>query len=353
MAEAPGKEEDRLGTQLVGPSGQRLRESLDRIGIDLDEDCWKINAVNCHSGQTPTDRQVEQCRPTVLRAIRELDPATIVLLGERAVKSVIGHLWKSDVGAIGRWVGWRIPSRKPNAWICPTWHPSYLLRQKSPVTDVLFDEHLEAAFHSLGPPWGEPPDWIRDVRVIHDKTMAVEAIREAAKSAVGPVAFDYETNALKPEADGAEIVCCSVAYRTGEDGVKAIAYPFTGPAREATAEILFSDIPKVAANLKFEERWTKKVFGRGVRNWHWDTMVASHVLDNRPGITGLKFQSFVRFGQPEYNAKVAPYLKADGGMTRNRIHMVNGDDLLLYNGMDSLLELRLAESQRREMGIES
>jgi len=101
-----------------------------------------------------------------------------------------------------------------------------------------------------------------------------------------------------------------------------------------------------------EERWTLKKFGHGATNWGWDTMLASHCLDNRPGICSLKFQSLVRLGVPSYNDKIEPYLVNQKG-PYNRIHEIDMKDLLLYGGIDSVLEYRLAMKQRHDMGYES
>ena len=79
-------------------------------------------------------------------------------------------------------------------------------------------------------------------------------------------------------------------------------------------------------------------------------MQAAHVLDNRPGITGLKFQAYVNMGQPPYDDKVGSYLKSAGSSIPNRIHEVDPKELLLYGGLDSLLEFRLAKIQMRRMG---
>ena len=46
-AEQPGNVEDEEGKQLVGPSGQRIRDTLEEFDIDLDRDCVKTNSLDC------------------------------------------------------------------------------------------------------------------------------------------------------------------------------------------------------------------------------------------------------------------------------------------------------------------
>jgi len=305
VAEAPGSIEDDEGVQLVGKAGQRFRDELDKIGVDLDEDCWKTNAVICRPPSNEiVDTYIECCRPNLDRTIEELKPETIVLLGGSAVKSLITEDWSRDLGPVGRWVGWRIPSQRLNAWVCPTWHSSYIMREekKNKVVSVIFLRHLKEAFDLVGSPWEEVPDWKKEVEIYECPETASEIIQlEGNRSK--QIAFDYETDRLKPDGKDARIVSCSICF----DGRRTIAYPWESPAREATGSLLRSEVRKIGSNIKFEERWTKAEFGYGVRSWDHDCMQAAHVLDNRQGITSAKFQAYVRLGFPSWDERIGPY----------------------------------------------
>jgi len=161
------------------------------------------------------------------------------------------------------------------------------------------------------------------------------------------MAFDYETTGLKPDRPEQQIVSCSFCL----DGYETWACRIDKKSHAALSKVLLSLLPKIAANMKFEERWTRAKLGHGVANWDWDTMVAAHVLDNRPGITSLKFQAYVQFGIGEYDSTVAPYLRSDSSNGLNRIREVPIQDLLLYNGLDSLIEFKLAEKQKGLMQV--
>ena len=121
VGEAPGAVEDEQGKPFVGESGQLLRETLERLDVNVDRDCWVTNSLICRppKNRTPTDKEIDYCRPNLINTIEEVQPKTIVLLGAVPVKSLIGWLWREQVGALGRWIGWRIPCQKLNAWICP------------------------------------------------------------------------------------------------------------------------------------------------------------------------------------------------------------------------------------------
>ncbi|RJQ26111.1 hypothetical protein C4577_04215 [Candidatus Parcubacteria bacterium] len=358
VGEAPGKDEDNEGAPFVGISGQYLRNALVEIGIDPEGDCWITNAVICRphtdkdKNRTPTDKEVQYCRPNLFNDIARLQPNVVIVLGAVAVQSLIGGIWKEEASeAIGKWVGWQIPNHKPNMWICPSWHPSYLLRSNGdPVLARCFKQHLENAFTLKEKPWKEsPPDYKKKVKVVVEPEKAAEIIYEIIRKKPKLAAFDYETTTLKPDGPKSEIDCCSIS-----DGEITVAYPWYGPTIKATEEFLFDkEIGKIAANMKFESRWTMKQFGKKIRNLVWDTMIAAHVLDNRSGICGLKFQSYVLLGQPSYDDHISPFLRSvkQGCNEVNRVKEIGLKQRLLYCGLDSLLEITIARIQMKKMGI--
>ena len=97
VGEAPGRSEDedweRKGykepTQFIGDAGALFRLKLQPYGLDLDEDFWKINASNCRppGNRKPTRKELKFCRFMLDKAIRELKPESIWLLGGAAVES--------------------------------------------------------------------------------------------------------------------------------------------------------------------------------------------------------------------------------------------------------------------------
>ncbi len=345
VAEAPGKEEDARNTQLVGKAGQRLRQVLRKLGVDLDKDCIKTNAVICRppDNETPENDQIVACRPNLLKTIQKNNPNVIILLGGTAVQSLLDDVWKEGAGTIGRWAGFCIPCQKPNAWIVPTYHPSYLERKSNKALDRLFKEHLKLAISQCRvKPWAEPPKYKEQIEIIARPSKAAKIIREMERRG-GPCAFDYEGTCLKPEWPGAEIVSCSVCWK----GKKTIAFPWEREAIDAMDSFLKTkNTSKIASNIKFEDRWTRAKLGHPVRNWLWDTMLAAHVLDSRKGITSIKFQSFILLGADAYDEHIRKYLTNSKGHL-NRIKELNLKDLLLYNGLDSLLEYLVAEKQMK------
>lgn len=349
--------EDDRGVQLIGESGQLLRRVCANLGVDLDEDCWKTNACCCRppGNVTPTSRQIEACRPQVFSAIERLRPKTVVLLGASAVESVVGAEYQEDRNySSSRWRGWRIPSPVCNAMLCPTYHPSFVLRmarkceykRERNVSEVLFQRDLELAFAEPRRPPGAV-DWRKRVALASasEAVCALEGLSEYD----GLVAFDYETTGLKPHRAGHRIVCCSLSWKPRS----AIAFMLDAKVKPALRRFLKGAARKVAANLQFEDEWSRVALGVEVRNWHHDTMLAAHVLDNRKGaVCGLKFQAYVNFGEGGYTEGVGALKGKRKGSPNdfNNIGSIPEDELLLYCGMDSMFEWMLAARQLRQLG---
>lgn len=348
VAEAPGADEDKRNTQLIGEAGQKLRSMLRKIGVRLDRDCWKTNACICRppKNRTPTDKELEACRPFLIKTIEEVKPNVIILLGGVAVDTLLGAIWGEATESLARWVGEQIPCRTLNAWICPTYHPSYLLRAKNPAAERLTLKHLKRAFSHKRRPYKKVIDLRKRVILERNpKHVAKWLLRDAHCGHF--MTFDYETNMLKPDSDKAEIVTCSVTF----DGMKVMAFPWLGEARDAMLQMLQSKWKKVAANIKFEDRWTREVEETKVKMWYWDTVLAAHQFNYQPGASGTKFQAFVKLGLPIYDTKLENMLKAKSSNEPNRIREVDLDDVLMYNGLDSLVEHRVAIKQLEQFGL--
>lgn len=346
VGEAPGEEEDRLKKHFLGHAGKTLKRVLRKYGVDIDNDCWRTNAVICRrpKDEAPDDKVIGFCRPNLLKTIKKLKPNVIILLGKTAIKSLIPVISKSDCDIVDRWAGYYIPCRKPNAWIIATFHPSHVLKENNPVVTRIFQTHLkEAVKRSKKKPWEVVPDYKSQIEIIMNPAQAAKELK-FIHSFGGPIAFDYEANCLKPYIPGAKIITCSVCC----DDTYAIAYPWKNEAIEATSLLLKSSLPKIAANLKFENTWTNVILKHRVKNWLWDTMIAAHVLNNSSKITGLTFQSFALLGMENYESHIKPFLKQIGKNKLNRIHEIDLKDLLLYNGLDSLMEFQIAQIQMKQ-----
>jgi uracil-DNA glycosylase family 4 len=134
IGDAPSKIDDDRGKPWQDKTGRLLQKTLKDMGIDLFKDCLSVNACFCSpldkrgEERTPTNYEVDSCRRHLLKIIQEHQPQLIILLGPMSVYSLLGHRWERSLGGIMKWRGWTIPDRDFKAWICPTFHPSYVSR---------------------------------------------------------------------------------------------------------------------------------------------------------------------------------------------------------------------------------
>lgn len=366
LAEAPGAQEDLQGIQLVGDAGQLLRDELKKLKLDLDRDFWKTNSICCRpststgANRTPTKTELKYCKPLVDKTIRELNPKMIWLLGGKAIESFYDGRFSKL--AITRWRKLCIPDRKTGAWIIPMFHPSYINRNE-------YDENLKATF-KRDLKWAascinkKPFTW-RDEReeviCLYDFDEIIETLEGVLTQADRQkiqLYIDYETNALKPQWPGAKIA--TISFCTGPDK-PAIAFPYQysdyfSPKQQMSIKALWrricqhQQISFLAHNMKFEDGWTRQIFGVRPYSWQWDTMIAAHILDNRSNFSGLKFQSYINFGLEPYNKEIDKYLKAKSGHF-NSVDKAPLDQLLLYNGLDTKMGMKLYEVQQKQFTL--
>lgn len=351
VGEAPGAQEDASGKVFVGRAGQRLRQAVEAVGYELN-DHTITNTIICRPPENKMRPEYAAwCRPALLKTIRKVKPNVIVPLGSFAFQAAMQDIHAHFTGGVDKWRGFVIPSLEWNAWVCPTYHPSYVLRsEKDEVLGVLFESDLRAACRMEAVPFDgfETLANLKSrVELVVKPSAAVARLKDLAGRS-GVLVFDYETNALKPEGPDRRILSCSFCL----DGDDTWACLVDDSVLQALSPVLRNPkLRKVASNLKFEERWTLAALGHGVEGWAWDTMLAAHILDNRGGISSVKFQALIHLGLWGWEVPMKPYL--DKGRDLNRLAHMPLPELLLYNGLDSLIEYRVMEAQRKQMGRRS
>jgi uracil-DNA glycosylase family 4 len=96
IGKMPGRDEERTGRNLVGPSGQLLKDTLDKYAI-YDYGSWYV--TNLMRFPHPTPEQglglaaywIKDCRPLLWQEIRLVRPDYILCLGSEAAKEVLGE----------------------------------------------------------------------------------------------------------------------------------------------------------------------------------------------------------------------------------------------------------------------
>jgi hypothetical protein len=331
-------------------------------------------------------------------------PTVIIALGGSATASLLGYRWKHDTDlSVGRWRGLRIPDRDLGAWICPTFHPSYVEREekRNPAVWAIWERDLARALELVGKPLpGDPEPEVKILtsprlvvrelkRMIPKKTLALsedssmppyiglkpgtrkwwncwvehpelqpDMIRYRESGGLGGarvrsarLAIDFETTGLKPYMAHHRIVSCSLSLSPHE----AVAWMWRDMDTESLD--LFSELmqspylDKIAGNIKFEQVWTRQFLDYEIAPWWWDTVIAAKTLDNRPGNSSVKFQVYSLLGVIDYDSHIRPFLQATDSNALNNIHKVPEKDLLHYNGLDAAYEFGICLKQREVMGL--
>ena len=358
VAEAPGEKEDERGTQLIGPAGQLLNSTLSQMGIDLHEDCRKINAVNCRppKNRTPTHTEVECCRPMVWEELRQHPPHTIILLGNAAIASYFGHVLKCKPGGVNKWRGVIVPDHTNKTWVMGTFHPSYLLRNSTDkALNTIWVSDLQRALKNHASPLVFE-DVEGRVRRLTSAEKTVQFLSWLKKKKPAAISLDWETTGKKPHAKGHRIVSGAIAWSRNHC-VSFLMHPNIVPALRAV--LTDPDIKIIAHNASFEMTWCKVTLGFWPLKVHWDTMLNAHLLDCREKSTGLKHQVYINYGVSDYDT-MGPYkrgllVKEQGANAFNRfaeeqtLEKIRWE-LLLYGGLDALYTWRLAEDQAKQFG---
>jgi uracil-DNA glycosylase family 4 len=346
IGSAPERSDDRQGKPFQSANAMFLMEVLANLGVNMFDDCLLYYAHHCYNPDAecdPSNYEIECCRKSTIQVVKENKPKLIILLGDAAVFSLIGHRWKKDMNDIDKWRGWTIPDQDFKAWLCPTYE-TYQVKDK-PEALTIWKQDLERALECLDrefPVYVEP-----EIITLQNDLSVLSTIQN-------DFAFDFETTGLKPHDKGHKIVCASVAVS------KDLVYVFMIPERKKDRSsflFLLADkhVGKIAQNMKFEHAWTWEYLGINVENWVWDTMLASHLLDNRTGTTSIKFQTYVQFGVVDYDSEINPYLKAKDDKNANSINRIyelvekpgGKEKLLKYCALDSIYEMRLSIIQRK------
>lgn len=333
-----------------------LKIFLRKKGIDLEKDCWELGSLACvpKEPRSPLSNEINMCRPKVWDAIKQKKPKVIFLLGESAIISFLGDRWPGGIGKINKWIGWNIPDRKANAWVCPIYPTTFLENEeKNKAIVKIWEKDILKGLALVDEPIIQ---WEREQNqgeIIYKSERLKEVLIQIIK-AKQPIGIDFESSGLKPQAKGHFLKSCSISVN------ETSAYVFLIPEKGTKEYSLFQriikdpEISKYIQSMQFEIKWARTILGVNFQGIVWDTQLATHILDNRPGITSLKFQTYVHFGVVDYSSHLDMYLKSDknnkGGNAFNKINQAPITELLIYNGCDTIFLYRLARLQMRLIG---
>jgi len=128
VGEAPGAEEDLAGLPFVGTSGKLLDRMLASIGLDRSQ-YLITNLIPWRppGNRPPTDMELAQCLPFLIRHIELTRPRHLVLLGALASQALTGRT--DGIRRLrGQWLELNFPGLSQPVPTLPMFHPAYLLR---------------------------------------------------------------------------------------------------------------------------------------------------------------------------------------------------------------------------------
>lgn len=358
IATSPAKVDDRSGIPFQGFVGDKMQKVLKSVNINLFRDCLITFVCNCFTAEKDiTQNNILCCRVKLLKIIKEYKPKVILLLGNKPVTSIIGKNWKKNIGAgdkrgpIHLWRGFQIPDREYNAWVCPVFDPSFIEMEKDfsdGLGTVIWKQDLKKAIACLDKKidFVDEKKYITYIKTDKQFKQAYKRMMQAKL-----LSFDYEGTGLKPHAEGHQITNTSATINETE----CYSWMNTPFRNKLFKKILENPkIKKTAHNLSFEDMWSKVLLNTYVKGWLWCSMNNAHILDNRPGITSLKFQVYVNFGVADYDSDVNPYLRSkddQGANSKNKIlefiKKYGEKPILTYCGLDSLYGYMLTVKQMR------
>lgn len=328
-----------------------LKNKLVNEGYSIHKDFWLIKSVNCPLKGIPNKNQLEKCHSNLMRTIKELKEKglkKIIVLGDLALYSLIacgggvnGRLKSSFSGGFDNWVNRIIPDQDLELFLIVVENPSFVeWDSRKSIESKLLMENIKKGmntdiFHKHN---------YQDDCSFLDEQKAIFFLENIIKNKY-KIAIDYETTGLKPYTKGHEIICASVC-----NGVLSVGFEITEKTKEILLKILKDrQIKKIGQNIKYEHTWTSILWNTKIEGWYWDTLIASHCLDNRSGITGLKFQTYVNFGVKDYDEYADKFLKSNTSNGINDIKRADIEKLCYYCAMDSMFTFRLYEKQKAEL----
>lgn len=298
VGEAPGKQEELLGSPFVGSSGQELTRMLADAGIDrkecyitnvfmsrppgnkLDSYCGKKAEVGGKDYTLPPLRQGKYIKPEYLYELDRLKeelsnvrPNVVVALGGTASWALLQNPKITTIrGTVAE------STLVPGCKVLPTFHPAAILRQwgnRPVVIADLMKAEKEQEFPEIRRPsreiWLEP--------TFKDITEFISTYLLRAKK----ITYDIETahdmiTCIGFAGDSNHALCIPFVDRRNP----SFSY-WNSPVEEVKAwefvkAILSLDIHKEAQNGLYDIQWLWRKMGIAPQNSSLDTMLQAHAL---------------------------------------------------------------------------
>jgi uracil-DNA glycosylase family 4 len=360
IGDAPGGDEDRLGTPFVGRAGKLLRDTVaEFLPIDPSRVAY-TELVRCRTvrNKKPGKTEIRACSPELIREIKERKPKLLVVLSNEPMEFLTGQTGITLMS--GRFMQ-TIRSDIPVLPVLGCLHPSYVL---------FMDHELERFAEAIGLAHQflsgtlETKDGEGEYFVL-DNLAEIQALFKRFKEEKRTVSFDTETGALTPfQSKFPRLLCLS--FSNGDN--KGYTIPFDhaespwsehGPKLRERARLkkIIADfvtdplLDRTGQNEKFDRQHIKSALGVDLPVTQRDTMMIHLVINEKRGTHGLDILAYEYTGMGGYDKELNDYKKAhrdadpeEGGSYAN----IPGHILFRYAAMDADVTWRVDAAIRNQ-----
>lgn len=376
----PSLEEDYTGVSGTSEANRWLLHEIRLMGINPD-DCYIVHLTGCYTEKFNA-KYTQYCRARLENLIEELAPNVVIAFGTETLTATVGVDFTRALGDIEKWRGFCIPYRRWNCWLMHTYSPKEVVldhkfKEKDGEPKKTFSEiadsiqysgmfrlykrlllqDIKKAYTYLGKKFPVRPETVIPAKYVSTEEAVSWIARNydwLSQDKKRLLVCDLETSGLKCY-DNRQFIYTVALLANPEDC--CISFKLT---LETIAPLkkLFSLKPRVVgANFKFDYTWFRKKLDIIADNLYGDTVLLAHLLDNRDGITSLKFQTYVRYGIA-YEDTVHKYLeptaqerKDHGSNALNTITEAPIEDLCYYNALDVVYTYFVFNDQLAEYSL--
>jgi uracil-DNA glycosylase family 4 len=331
FGEALGVNGEELGKPFVGDTGYKLNWLLKKAKLRRKEIRIR-NVINCRppKNRKPKKKELDACWPYVLREILTVKPKVIVALGATAINQLfVDPLYKVDgtknTGQIDVY-DWRgFPKQQTfeyetkkgktithTCWVVPTYHPAACLHNWELDDLVVFDLKLASEYASGNVVLQDPKTKV----YFADTYKKARALLRTLKR-LSSFVLDYETTGFDPHK--AKILCAGFCWKAGYASVLPLrgqgGKHFWPKKQQRIIEHEFKEVLRTAnligQNLKFDNKFSRKL--TGIVDYHviFDTLIAHHnVNETLPHNLTFLCQWYLHW--TKYDQVMKQYLSEDG-----------------------------------------
>lgn len=343
LLDAQDASQQSLKTYGTGEKFSVIKDILEQYGIDIAEDCWTSSVVQCFTLE-PAEKNAICCKPLTDRLINTLKPTLIIAFGELCAKVLLDGLITDGI-YLDRVHGVVHNSRTYGCNIMFTYMP-HKPTYNTTVDDLIIRRDIHRAvisLHSKRRQWKDEKSCVR----ILGEDAAIAQLEDCIKNPVKRfAALDYETNSLRPYNKNAKVLSMAIS----ESANDSFSFQLTEKVIPHMVRYWQTEhIMKIAHNTAFERMWTAVKLHVLPVNLKVDTMILMHVLDNRETtFLSIKFLAPMLLGCGSWDGFISRYIDATredkigyGSYALNAMEQAPVRQLLLYNGIDSLVEYRV------------